>query len=87
MPTPATASLPAVSSASGPLTPSRLGSMTTTWEASVRYRDRTPPLDAHVPLRIRALSEEMAKDLLAHWCPELEVLAIDRYKPSPSDPA
>ena len=71
-----TVSSPAASSDSLPTSP--LGSMATLWECRVRYPGRTPPMDAHVPLRLRADSERHAVAILAHYYPELEVLQIER---------
>lgn len=56
----------------------RLGSFTIRWRMYVRQRDATPPYDAHLPIELRAPSEGMALELLARWCPDLEVLAIER---------
>ena len=60
----------------------RLGSFTTLWRLHVRYVHRTPPYDAHEPIELRALSEQTALDLLAHWRPDLTVLSIAR-RPTP----
>jgi hypothetical protein len=60
--------------------------MTTRWRCTVRLKDRTPPFNAHPPYELRALSEESALDLIAHWRPDLEVLTIERMASTPSSP-
>jgi hypothetical protein len=56
----------------------RLGSMTTLWRAYVRVSGRTPPFDAHIPIERRALSEQAFLDIVAHYYPHLEVVAVER---------
>ncbi len=82
-----------------PCTPSgtsqatRLGSMTARWRVYCRRKGATPPMDAHQPVEIRALTSDTALDLMAAWMPHLQVLKdkhgnylIDRIASTPSSP-
>ena len=56
----------------------RLANSTTLWRLYVQRKGLTPPFNAHIPLEYRALSEQMAIDMLAHYRPDLE-LVTDPY--------